>query len=61
MWVSLRELEIMPGFNLGHVTEINSKRKSRFLFSLKVELMLLLARSNGLKSFRWCFLVFANN
>ena len=40
MWVSLRELEIIPGFKLGHVTEINSKLKSRFLFSLKVDVVI---------------------
>ena len=60
MWVSLRKLEIIPGFHF-YITEINSKHKSSFLFGLKVELMLLLAILNRLKSFRWYFLMFANN
>ena len=49
MWVSLRKLEIIPGFHF-YITEINSKHKSSFLFSLKVELMLLLAILNKLKA-----------
>ena len=60
MWVSLRKLEIVPGFHFS-ITEINSKRQLSFLFSLKVELMLLLAVLNGLKSVRWYFLLFAIN
>ena len=64
MWVSLRKLEIhvIPGFHFNN-TEINSKVKhqSSFLFSLKVELMLLLAILNRLKSYRCCFLMFAND
>ena len=43
-----RKLEIIPGFHL-YITEINSKHQSSFLFSLKVELMLLLAILNRLK------------
>ena len=35
-----------------YITAINSKHQSSFLFSFKVELMLLLAILNGLKSFR---------
>ena len=49
-----RKLEIIPGLHL-YITEINSKHQSSFLFSLKVELMLLLAILNRLKSFRWFF------
>ena len=62
MWVSLRKLEIhlIPGFHF-YVTEINSKHQSNLFFSLKIELMLLLATLNRLKSSRWCFLMFANN
>ena len=60
MWVSLRKLEIIPGFNF-YITEINFKHQLSFLFSLKVELMLLLAILNRLKSFWWYFLTFANN
>ena len=37
----------------------NLKHQSSFLVSLKVELMLLLAVLNRLKSFRWYFLLFA--
>ena len=33
----------------------------KFLFRFKVELMFLLAILNGLKSFRWYFLMFANS
>ena len=51
--VSLRKLEIIPGFHFS-IKEINSKRQSSFLFSLKVELLLLAI----LKSFRWYFLMF---
>ena len=50
MWVSLRTVEIIPGFHF-YITEINSKHQSSFLSSLKVELKLLLAISNKLKSF----------
>ena len=60
MWVSLRKLELIPGFHF-YITEINSKHQSSFLLSLEVELMLLLAILNRLKSFRWYFLMFANN
>ena len=42
--------EIIPRFHFC-ITAINSKRQSSFLFSFKVELMLLLAILNGLKSF----------
>ena len=58
--VSLRKLELIPGFHF-YITEINSKHQSSFLLSLKVELMLLLAILNRFKSFRWYFLMFANN
>ena len=58
--VSLRKLELIPGFHF-YITEINSKHQSSFLFSLEVELMLILATLNRLKSFRWYFLMFANN
>ena len=44
-----------------YITEINSKHQSSFLLSLEVELMKLLAILNRLKSFRWYFLMFANN
>ena len=44
------KLEIIPGFHF-YITAINSKHQSSFLFSFKVELMLLLAILNGLKSF----------
>ena len=54
------KLEIIPGFHF-YITAINSKHQSSFLFSFKVELMLLLAILNGLKSFRWYFLMFANS
>ena len=60
MWVSLGKFKIFPGFHF-YITEINSKHQSSFLFSLKVELMLLLAILNRLKSFRWCFLMFTGN
>ena len=60
MQVSLRKLELIPGFHF-YITEINSKRQSSFLLSLEVEMMLLLAILNGLKSFKWYFLMFANN
>ena len=51
MWISLRKREIIPGFNF-FITEINSKHQSSFLLSLKIELMLLLAILNRLKSLR---------
>ena len=54
------KLEIMPGFPF-YITAINSKHRSSFLFYLKFELMLLLAILNGLKSFSWYFLMFANS
>ena len=60
MWVSFRKLELIPGFHF-YITEITSKHQSSFLLSSEVELMLLLAVLNRLKSFRWYFLVFANN
>ena len=50
MWVSLGKLEIVPGLHFS-ITEINSKRQSSFLFSLKVELMSLLAILNRLNIF----------
>ena len=57
MWVSLRKLELIPGFHF-YITEINSKHQLSFLLSLEVELMLLLAILNRLKIFRWYFLMF---
>ena len=60
MWMSSRELEIIPGFHF-HIILINSKHQSSFLFSLKVELMLLFAILNRFKTFRWYFLMFAIN
>ena len=60
MCMSLRKLEIIPGFHF-YIVEINSKQHSSFLSRLKVELMLLLAILNRLKSFGWYFLMFANN
>ena len=51
---------MIPGFYFC-IIEINSKDQSSFLISLKVELMLLLAILNRLKSFRRFFLMFANN
>ena len=44
--------EILPGFHL-YITEINSKHQLSFLYSLKVELMLLLAILKRLKGFKW--------
>ena len=59
-----RTLEKIPLFYFKHNThqssKHNHKHQSRFLFSLKVDLMLLLAVINGLKSFRLYFLMFAN-
>ena len=55
-----RKLEIIPGFHF-YISGINSKHQSSFLFSFKVELMLLLTILNGLKSFWWHFLVFVNS
>ena len=52
--------EIIPGFHFCFIA-INSKRQSSFLFSFKVDLVLLLAISNGLKSFWWYFIMFANS
>ena len=60
MWMSFRKLELIPGFHF-YITEINSKHQSSFLLSLEVELMLLLAILNRLKSFRWYFVMFAIN
>ena len=54
------KLVIIPGFHF-YIAAINSKRQSSFLLRFKVELMLLLAILNGLKRFRWYFLVFANS
>ena len=54
------KLGIIPGFNF-YIATINSKHQSRFPFGFKVELMLLLAILNGLRSFRWYFLMFANS
>ena len=44
------KLEVIAKFQFYN-TAINSKYPSTFLFSIKVELMLLLAILNGLKSF----------
>ena len=55
MWVSLRKLELIPGFHF-YITEINSKHQSSFLLSLEVELMLLLAILNRLKVLDGTFL-----
>ena len=46
----------ITGFQF-YITAINSKHQSIFLFSFKVELMLLLAILNGLKSY---FMVFSH-
>ena len=54
------KLEIIPGFHF-YISTINSKHLLSFLFSFKVELMLLLAILNGLKIFWWYFLMFANS
>ena len=54
------EIQIIPGFQF-YITAINSKHQSSFLFRFKVDLMLLLAILNGLKSFRWYFLMFENS
>ena len=54
------KLEIVPGFHFD-ITAINSKHQSSFRFSFKVELMLLLAILNGLKSFQMVFLMFSNS
>ena len=54
------KLEIIPGFHF-YIIAINSKHQSSFLFRFKVELMLLLAILNGLKSFGWYFIMFANS
>ena len=59
-WTSSRKLKTIPGFHF-YITKINSKHQLSFLFNLKAELMLLLAILNRLKSFRWYFLMFANN
>ena len=60
MWTSSRKLKTIPGFHF-YIIKINSKHQLSFLFGLKVELILLLAILNRLKSFRWYFLMFANN
>ena len=52
--------EIIPGFHFC-IIAINSKRQSSFLFSFKVDLVLLLAILNGLKNFWWYFIMFANS
>ena len=44
------KLEIIPGFHF-YITAINSKHQSSFLFSFKVELMMLLAILSKLKRF----------
>ena len=59
-WIRLWKTWDKPRFH-SYITEINSKHQSSFLFSFQVELMLLLAILNGLKSFRWYFLMFANS
>ena len=47
-----RKLEIIPGISFVHLlTAISSKHQSSFLFSFKVELMLLLAILKRLESF----------
>ena len=53
------EIHVIRAFHL--YTEVNYKHQSSFLFRIKVELMLLLAILNRLKSFRWYFLMFAYN
>ena len=56
----MKTFVIKPGFYF-YITAINSKHRSSFLFSFKVELMLLLV-INRLKSPRWYFLImFANS
>ena len=55
-----KKIEIIPRFHF-HITEINSNHQSSFLLSLKVELMLLMAILNRLKSFKFYFLMFAIN
>ena len=45
-----KKLEIIAGFHF-YITAINSKHQASFPFSFKVELMLLLAILNELKSF----------
>ena len=45
-----RKLEIKPGSHL-YITEINSKYQSSFLFSIKVELVLLPVILKKLRSF----------
>ena len=52
------KLVIIPGFHF-YIRAIDSKHQSSFLFSVKVELMLLLAILN--EKFRWYFLMFANS
>ena len=59
-WIRLWKTWDKPRFH-SYITEINSKHQSSFLFSFQVELMLLLAILNGLKSFRWYFFMFANS
>ena len=54
------KLEIIHRFYF-YITEINSKHQSSFLFSFKVEVMLLLAILNGLKIFRGYFLMISNS
>ena len=53
------KLEIIPGFHF-YITAINSKHQSSFLFSFKVE-FLLLAILNGLKIFDGVFSCLQNS
>ena len=43
------------------ISFLHHRNQSSFLLSLEFEFMLLLAILNGLKSFRWYFLMFENN
>ena len=54
------KLEIIPGFHF-YITAINSKHQSSFLFSFKVELMMLLAILSELKRFFFVCVVFENS
>ena len=54
------KLEIIPGFHF-YITAINSKHQSSFLFSFKVELMMLLAILSELKRFFCVCVVFENS
>ena len=54
------KLEIIPAFHF-YITAINSKHQSSFLFSFKVELMMLLAILSELKRFLCVCVVFENS